>query len=448
MRRLLFALGAVIACLTVYACAPRPDLASLHGEFRHHTRQPLIVIPGLMGSRLVSSETGEVVWDVDLWRMVTGKGLERLRLPVDSAEFRRNRDELVPRGFVRESIFQDFYGRLVQTLVEAGGYTCVPPSRVGPDVDCVLLAWDWRRDLVEAAARLDGVIESLRLAHDDPDLKVDVVAHSAGGLIARYYARFGSRDVLDQPTARVRPTLAGAAKMRKIVFIGTPNLGSITGLQQIMMGTQVGLVEVRAEEMATMPSVFQLLPHPDHAWMIDSHGNRIDRDLYDADTWRRYRVSIFAPGVRTRIRARFAASEAADAYLEKLELFFARAIRRGRRFQRALSLPLRDTSNEYIVLGSDCIMTVAVCLLETALEQPMIRLHPDQIVARIKGVDYEDLMLAPGDGVATRISLLARDGSGVNDPFPIDRVVFTCGVHAELSGDFILLHNLLNLLRF
>lgn len=139
------------------------------------------------------------------------------------------------------------------------------------------MAWDWRRDLVEAAAKLDGLIERLREVRGEPALMVDLVAHSAGGLVARSFVRFGSRDVLDLSAEAVRMDETATSKVRKLALIGVPNYGSIFGLQRLMRGYRVGLVGIPPEIMATMPSIYQLLPHPERDWIVDSQGNRLRR---------------------------------------------------------------------------------------------------------------------------------------------------------------------------
>lgn len=83
--------------------------------------------------------------------------------------------------------------------------------------------------MVVAATELDELIEHLRSLRHDPMLKVDVVAHSAGGLVTRYFARFGGKDVLDEADPEI--TLSGGRKLRQVILIGTPSYGSITVLQ-------------------------------------------------------------------------------------------------------------------------------------------------------------------------------------------------------------------------
>jgi hypothetical protein len=432
----------------------RPD-AELYARLAARKQHPIIIIPGVMGSRLVSRQTGEEIWPVSVWHLLLDGGLAPLSRLAALLDFGPDQEqELQPTGLLFEAYGEDFY-RNLSTMLGDAGYRCQPAAELGPQTDCVLFAWDWRRDLVEAAAALDRLIERLRASRGDPQLKMDLIAHSASGLVARYFIRFGARDVLDQETAAVTPDLAGARKVRKLALIGVPNQESIFNLQRLMRGYQLGLLWIPPELMAALPSVYQLLPHPDRGWMIDSDGQPLKRNLYDPQLWRALGESIFAPAAQRRIRERFASAPEAAAYLSALEQHFERALERGKRFHRALSSPLPALPidyPEYIVLGSDCILTPAVCLLETVQGEAKLRLHPAEVARRIEGVDYERLMLEPGDGRVTRSSLLART---TLDPaqagaaaFPIDYLVFACEDHAELAGDFTIQHNLLSFLLY
>ncbi|RMF20507.1 MAG: hypothetical protein D6760_11435 [Deltaproteobacteria bacterium] len=448
-----WALAAALAALTLAACAPHrraePDLARLYAPFAAKPKTPVIVLPGVLGSRLIDPRTGGEVWPGGTANLLVGHRLARLALPVAAGE---TRGELVAAGFFHDYAGQDFYGRLLATLTGPGGYHCVPASEVSADSDCVLFAWDWRRDFTEAAARLDALIERIQALRADPNLKVDLVAHSAGGLVVRYFARYGARDVLDHEPMPADISMAGARKIRRAVLIGTPNYGSISALQRALMGARVGLATIRPEVLATMPGFYELLPHPDRSWMIDVRGNRIERDLYDPATWRNYQWSVFDPAVRRRIRKSAGTRAAASSRIADLERAFASGLERGRRFHRALSIPVTDAPNEYIVFGGDCTLTPARCLLETVEGKTRIRLDPSEVRNRIEGVDYAALMLEPGDGRVTKASLLARDtldpaqsGAGF---FPIDYAVMICEEHAQLPSDVGFRDNLLNILLY
>lgn len=431
-----------------------PDLERLYSNSHRAGRYPVIVIPGVMGTRLRQAHGGEEVWPGGLWSLVTGERFAALSLPVRSLDFTHDVDDLEPAGFFSEFVGEDYYEEIVRTLVGPGGYHCVSEDELTADSDCVLLAWDWRRDLVEAAGRLGKVIEHLRRLRGDPDLKVDVIAHSAGGLVARYFVRYGVRDVLDRSDPEEALDTSTARTIRRVVLVGTPNYGSVSALQRAIMGNDLGpgLATMPPEVLATMPSLFELLPNPARTWMIDVHGTRIDIDLYDPDTWRRYGWSIFDPGIRRRIvhSARSAAEATAD--LEAREHFFAAALERARRFHRALSVPISTVPSEYIVFGGDCTLTPARCLVETVDGKVRIRLHPDDVSTRIPGVDYDRLMLEPGDGRVTKASLLARDTLDPEAPqpgfFPIAYAVFICREHASLPSDITFRDNLLNILLY
>lgn len=432
-------------------CAHGPDLERIYRPLAVEEKEhPLIVVPGVMGSRLVDARSGEEVWPGGFFELLLGRRFDELALPVGSTEFHLNRDALVPRGLFYEAVGQDFYARLVETLEGPAGYDCVPVSEIGPETDCVVMSWDWRRDLVEAARRLDDLVERLRSLRDDPDLKVDVAAHSAGGLITRYFLRYGGRDVLDTAEPDVRHL--GGRKVHKAILIGTPNYGSISALQRAIMGIRVAIGRIRPEVMATMPSLYQLLPHPDRTWMIDVEGERLERELYELETWKEYAWSIFDPDVRERIRERFASEEEAEAYLADLERTMEKGLRRGKRFHRALSIPQESSPNEFVVFGGDCELTPARCLLERVDGEVKVRLYPHEVVNRKPDVDYTARMLEPGDGRVTKASLLARDSLDPSErgggDFPLDFAVFVCEGHSQLTSNVTFRDNLLNQLLY
>lgn len=67
MREALLAIAAV-ALLWLVACAsssPIPDLGGLYNDLaRYHgaERNPIIVIPGILGTKLIDPDTGQIVW--------------------------------------------------------------------------------------------------------------------------------------------------------------------------------------------------------------------------------------------------------------------------------------------------------------------------------------------------------------------------------------------------
>lgn len=447
-------MAAILAIATLAgSCGEaKPDLERLYAVASTGAdRTPVIFMPGVMGSQLTDGNRGEEIWPGGFFSFLAGKHFSELALPVGAERVTENHDALRPSGLFDKAAGKDFYSNIVETLTGPGGYRCDPADDPKPDTDCYLMAWDWRRDLVEAAGQLDELIERIRRARGDPDLKVDIVAHSAGSLVTRYFIRYGGRDVLDEERPLVDQ--AGASKVRRAILIAPPNYGSVSGLQRAIGGSPVGpFAKLRPEILATMPSLYELLPHPDRDWMIDVEGERIDRDLYTLRLWQEWRWSIFDPKVRERITERFSGPAEAERYLAHLETFMARALVRAERFHRSLSTPVEESKTEFIVFGGSCVITPSHCALEEIDGQVLIRLHPEEIQRRRSGVDYPRLMLEPGDGTVTKSSLLAR---GTLDPdrpttgfFPLDYVVFICKGHAELPGDITFRDNLLNILLY
>lgn len=446
--------GLVGVALLALGCADlrEPDLTRLYAQHAAPHRTPVIVIPGVLGSRLFDRKSGQEVWPGGALDLLTGRLLQHLA--VSAIDARPIADRLDPRDMFFEAFGHDYYGTIVATLTGPGGYHCVPASELaerGADADCVLFAWDWRRDLVVAAQKLDATIRRLRELQADPTLRVDIVAHSAGGLVARYFVRFAAEDVLDRDDPEAAIDNAGASAVRRVILIGTPNYGSVSALQGAIMGTRLGFTSMKPELLATMPSLFELLPNPDRTWMVDVRGQRLDVDLYDVGTWRRFRWSIFDPEVRERIGEEVP-PEGRDEALRDRELFFEAALTRGRRFHRALSVPLHEVPTQFVVFGGDCDLTPARCLLETVDDRVVIRLRPDDVRGRVPGVDYESLMLEPGDGRVTKAPLLGRDSLAPDAAqpgfFPISYAVFICRSHADLPSDVTFRDNLLNILLY
>ena len=72
---------------------------------------------------------------------------------------------------------------------------------------CFQFAYDWRKDNIENAARLHALLREKqayirekyreRYGINQAEAKFDVVAHSMGGLLTRYFLRYGDQDLPD-----------------------------------------------------------------------------------------------------------------------------------------------------------------------------------------------------------------------------------------------------------
>jgi pimeloyl-ACP methyl ester carboxylesterase len=445
--------GVVLAGLALAACGatPRPDLRRLYDFGMTSAAQPpVIVIPGILGSRLKDAQTGAELWPGSLWGVVLGTK-EHLALPFDPATLAPIA-EAAPDGLFEAALGTDFYGEILRTLEHSGGYRRTQPGTPVADAHerhYYVFAYDWRQDNVRTAAKLDALIEQIRRDYGDSRLKVDIVAHSMGGLVTRYFLRYGAQDVLPilhRDDFRVPD--AGAGKVRTAILLGTPNLGSASSLHGFIEGADVGLRRIPTEVLATMPSVFQLFPHPINDWLIDAHGRPLDQDVFDVGLWRRFEWSVFGADALARLHERHDA-----AYVAALQRLFEAHLERARRFVWSLSVrPEKDAGVRIVVFGGDCQLTPARLVVEEIDGASAVRLYPDDIERPVAGVDYGRLMLEPGDNQVTKPSLLAREKL---DPtaerhrwlfFPLAYSFFLCEEHQRLTGNISFQDNLLNVL--
>ena len=436
-------------------CAPRPrkkpPLEDLYRGAGNAEQPPLIVIPGAFGSRLLDTRTGREIWPRSSAKLVFSsyKGLE---VEIDEATLDPVSGGVRPYRVFREGLGRDFYGQILDTLEGPGGYRRRQPGEpVEPGQrNYYVYLYDWRLDNVAAVAGLHELIERIRSDYGDPGIAVDVLAHSNGGLLARYYARFGTDDYLDRGIAS--PSYAGAPAIRRLLLVGTPNLGSMQPVLSHVRGEEMGLRKVPAEVVATTSGAPQLMPHPAIPWLVDTRGDVIARDLFDMETWREFRWSVFDPDVRARTIARKGGGAAGRRYLEILEAYMARHLARGRNFMLLMSAETGEQDVRPFVFGGDCDATVARLVLEEVRGKWLARERPDTLVKPLAGVDYQDLIHDPGDSVVTRDSLLGRCGDSLLpgfDAFPAPRIahsVFLCERHQFLTGNLTFQNNLLHTL--
>ncbi|MGQ0618875.1 MAG: lipase/acyltransferase domain-containing protein [Panacagrimonas sp.] len=425
-----------------------PDLAHLYGSQADDPAQPpTIVIPGILGSRLRNARTAESVWPGTLSNLLLGAH-SQLALRFDPQTLEVLPDELEPDGLFEGVLGQDYYGEILKTLKRDGGFM---RARAGQGCErqrrrYYVFAYDWRQDNVVTAARLDELIETIRRDCQDPGLKVDIIAHSMGGLVTRYYLRYGSTDVLDGN--ELAPNLEGSRKVRRAILLGTPNLGSVGSLEGFLNGRRIGLSRVSPEVLATMPSMYELFPHPLNSWLVKPDGSELLRDLFEIDIWRRFEWSIFAPDVRRRMSA----DPDSPVDLAGFERYFGKRLERARRFVWSLTREAPEMETRLILFGGDCLPTPARLLVEEVEDDSVVRLQPEAVSDRRPGIDYRKLMLEPGDGVVTKASLLARDNLDPATPrhphvdFPIAGAFFLCAEHSMLTGNLNFQDNLLHAL--
>jgi pimeloyl-ACP methyl ester carboxylesterase len=446
MRACTAATAILLVATALAGCAMQPasDLAKLAES--HDV--PVIIVPGLLGSRLADRKTGVEAWPGSTRKLLTS-GYLNLALRIDPETLEPKDDGLFATRLFDGAAGIDFYGKVVTALQESGGYRRgepgVPPT--GRKAQYYTFPYDWRQDNVVTVRALDALIEQIRRDYGDPELRVDVIAHSMGGLVVRYYERYGTADVLTGNSFSV--TGAGARKLRRVVLLGTPNEGSVSAIHHFLNGYRVGVSRMPNEGVATLPSTYQLFPHPLVPWIITTRGEPLRRDLFDVDLWRRLEWSVFDRNLRRRI------VRSPDIWPgpKVFEKYFEKNLERARRFALSLDVPLGEvTLVEPLLLGGDCLPTPTRLVIEEVDGDSLARLVPEQIFKPVIGVDYDRLMYEPGDKSVTKASLLGEhplDPSGLrNEHVDVEflKSYFVCEEHGKLTGNAQLLDHLLHYL--
>lgn len=454
-RRVLNNFWIVFAALILTACAasPRTDLGRLYAmQAGNPDQPPVVIIHGALGSRLRDSVTGKELWPGSLAKVLFSD-YRTLRLEIDPDTLQPMPSAIVANGIAKSLAGVDFYGRIMSALEDVAGYEAAVPGTPATHGEkrFYVFGYDWRQDNVVTVRELNDFIEEIRDDYKEPGLKVDVIAHSMGGLITRYFVRYGTTDVLDDNEFPINGH--GAQRIRRVILLGTPNLGSIGALRTLIRGYTIGLGTVPPDVVATFPSTYQVLPHAITDWFVTMDGRPLQRDQFDADKfWDAFQYSVFSEEVKQNIRNQYEDESEADAYLALLQRYFRKHIERARRFSWSLTVPAPDLQLRYVVFGGDCLPTPARAVVEPVDDDWELRLAPREIRLPLPGIDYDKMMLEPGDGTVTKASLLAKQSF---DPtiarhkysyFPVDYPVFLCERHSQLTGNIDFQNNLLHAL--
>lgn len=378
-----------------------------------------------------------------------------------SPDLAANRDDLVP-GKIIETVKLArvlpevyVYRDLLDALRRYAGYRQGDWENPGAGdyQDTVyVFPYDWRQDNVRNARELVRRIERLKSRLQRPDLKFNVVAHSMGGLIARYAAMYGDAD-LPEGDGPIQPTWAGAAHISKIVMIGVPNEGSTDAFATLIEGYSITeglrrrvplLNKLTAQDVVRTPSVFQLMPHRGAVRFLDENLQPLALDLYDIDVWKRYGWSVIysSPDFR-RNYIGAAGSDGGNGKSEELDAYLAATLRRALRFHQALDSV--ENSNSPVVLlaiGGDCEETLSapVILRDEKRNRWLTLTRPREFRtssgAKISKKQATNAMFAPGDGRVTRTSLLGETIFKHRDTqtgFTLSHyAVFGCDLHGQL----------------
>jgi pimeloyl-ACP methyl ester carboxylesterase len=429
----------ILICFGLSACAgvnSKPDLARLYArEANNQTQPPIIVIHGLMGSTLVHKTTGEEFYPRGVSSVAFSDYRDLTISPISTVG-----DDLVPGKILNDIAGVDFYGALTNVLESAGQFK---KSEIGQAVGnerrrYYTFLYDWRRDDVDAVKQLHEFINQIRIDYKDPNLRVDIVAHSNGGLITNYYLRYGPNDVLDKGPDFPQ-WKEGASRIRRVVLLGTPNLGSVTSLERLHRGFRLSLRIIPIEVLTSFATPFQALPSPIEKSVLDVQGKPLQMDIFDPEVWKKNQWSVYAPSFITNLEKTNQKNPEAALSIDALQTTFAKNLQRAKQFQNALTANYAGEGVKIAAFGGDCELTPHRVIAENINGKWQIAFKEKDIVTKVAGIDYEYLMQAPGDGLVPR----ASQDANAYEFLPLRQSFFLCETHEFLVTNSYFQNNLL-----
>src|SRR3989344_1748519 len=231
--------------------------ASNQASFQIHgtaaPKDPVILIPGIMGPSLRRSVDGKEIWPNANEMVLSAQDdhLDDLKLNTDGSQPAGKEayaeaviDSVSFSAFGQDLVTQNFYGSLIEQFTDRG-YV------LGKDLFAV--AYDWRLDLKTQVSKLAAAVSSARA--QNPGAKISLVAHSMGGLLVKQYLSDAGNALL----------------IDKAVLIGVPQLGAPAMFKVLSYGDNLGfefpviqkdiLNSAKIKEISqNMPGAYELLP--------------------------------------------------------------------------------------------------------------------------------------------------------------------------------------------
>ncbi len=473
-------LGVMTPALALLGCGVSrpagPPLNEIYSEAAQKIgaeRNPVVVIPGVLGSKLVERETHQIVWGAFTYGAADADypdGARLFALPMsEGVPLSELRDTVEPDGVLESleanvSVFKitalEPYLGIIQTLAagrfvdrdiaRAQARTAIAGAAPGP-VDyaglhytCFQFDYDWRCDISESAIRLDQLVRSAaeatqRARGTDAPVKVDVVAHSMGGVVLMYYLRYGIQPLPDDGSLPPE-TWAGAANIEQAILVGTPSAGSVLSLKQLVEGAYYSPIapEYRPAIVGTMPAIYALLPRDRHNRVVDADtGEAVP--LFDVATWKKYRWGLADPA-QDKYLAWLLPDVSDPAVRRRIALdHLCKCLARTEQLHRALDRPMNAESLPRST-------TISLVLGDSERTPSVLAVNPRTGRLTIREQ-------APGDGTVTRSSALMDERVGgpfrarLDSPVRWTQVQFIAADHLALTQHpaFVdaLLYNLL-----
>lgn len=393
---------------------------------------PVILIPGTTRSRLQDAD-GKLEWGN--WKsFFRFKKDGFLEIDLTSTDPTANHDDLRPAGILKKIplipklLHLDSYKTFLKK-VEQSGYTIGDIRNPQPGDNFFIFDYDWRLDNVKNAEKLAVLVESLKTFFDNPQQKFNIIAHSSGSYIARYYMLYGGEDVLEEE--HFVPTYKGAENIEKLFLIAPLHKGTMLAFQIL----NEGYVPVRHFPIVfkyppysafSAPAFFQLLPPEGEVFFVSHDGRDILVNPYEPENWFKYKWSVFSENEQKRLRKRVKKEYGDDweaAFEERnrfLRQYLENVLGRAQAFHEALGAPIEIPDNLK--------MAVFVARYGDTMARAEFSPNPGELDFRSGAT--RALRVEEGDGMVTLESMM-----GHYAPEHMPEYVFIHAKHSRIASN-------------
>nr|WP_225580963.1 hypothetical protein [Acidovorax sp. ACV02] len=184
------------------------------------------------------------------------------------------RPDLLIGDIIRKVSISNQYASLIKAFK-----LCGFDEEAGPPT-LIVCPYDWRKDNRLAADRLADCVKKLRADHGE-DVVINIVAHSMGGLVSRYFLESGSYSAAN---------CLGFDRIQRLITIGTPHRGAPLALCAAM--GQIKRLFLNAKQVKQIadqdefPALYQLMPprSEPYLWNTDPQARLEPAKVYEDGT--------------------------------------------------------------------------------------------------------------------------------------------------------------------
>ncbi len=189
------------------------------------------------------------------------------------------------------------------------------------------VVYDWRDDFYESIKRIAIKISELT----SEGTKIEVVAHSNGGLLLAYYLRFGDQDFED-----AIENWSGTSKISKASIVASPLRGAFAVFKHLKDGTPVlkNKKLMGSLDYTSFKSTYFFLPINEFSYghKLSNGKNKESINLFDIEIWKKNK---WGPYIDTHQKE-----------LPVNDLKFKKILKRAELFQKLMIQDIQNKPNE------------------------------------------------------------------------------------------------------